>query len=73
MGTIVYNETKALHEVGAILNCSGDSPFKQRLPKGVSGDVSCLSKKCLYVPDPPILSQIVPKQQLKDNSEAHKT
>ena len=68
----LYNETKALHEEGAILSCSGDSPFQLRLLKGVSSDVSCLSKMCLYVPDPPILSQIVPKQQAKKNSEAHK-
>ena len=61
----LYNETKALHEEGAILSCSGDSPFQLRLLKGVSSDVSCLSKMCLYVPDPPILSQIVPKQQAK--------
>ena len=67
-----YNETKALHEEGAILSCSGDSPSQLRLLKGVSSDVSCLSKMCLYVPDPPILSQIVPKQQVKKNSEAHK-
>ena len=68
----LYNETKELHEEGAILRCSGDSPFQLRLLKGVSSDVSCLSKMCLYVPDPPILSQIVPKQQAKKNSEAHK-
>ena len=68
----LYNETKALHEEGSILSCSGDSPFQLRLLKGVSSDVSCLSKMCLYVPDPPILSQIVPKQQAKKNSEAHK-
>ena len=44
----LYNETKALHEEGAILSCSGDSPFQLRLLKGVSSDVSCLSKMCLY-------------------------
>ena len=43
----LYNETKALHEEGAILSCSGDSPFQLRLLKGVSSDVSCLSKMCL--------------------------
>ena len=68
----LYNETKALHEEVAIMSCSGDSPFQLRLLKGVSSDVSYLSKMCLYVPDPPILSQIVPKQQMKKNSEAHK-
>ena len=68
----LYNETKALHEEGAILSCSGDSPFQLRLLEGGSSDVSCLSKMCLHVPDPPILSQIVPKQQVKRNSEAHK-
>ena len=69
----LYNETKALHKEGEILNCSGDSPFQLILLKGVNSDVSCLSKMCLYVPDHPILSQIVPKQQVKKNSEAHKT
>ena len=48
----LYNETKALHDEGAILSCSGDSPFQLRLLKGVSSDVSCLSKMCLYVSDP---------------------
>ena len=69
----LYNEAKALHEEGALLNCSGDSPFQLISLKGVNSDVSCLSKMCLYVPDHHILSQIVPKQQVKKNSEAHKT
>ena len=68
----LYNETKALYQEGNILSCSGDSPSQLRLLKGVSSDVSFLSKMCLYVPDPPILSQTVPKQQVKKNSEAHK-
>ena len=48
----LYNETKTLHDEGAILSCSGDSLFQVRLLKCVSSDVSCLSKKCLYVSDP---------------------
>ena len=68
----LYDETKALYEEGAILSCSGDSPFQLRLLKGVSSDVSCLSKMCLYVPDPPSLSQLDAKPQVKKNSEVHK-
>ena len=68
----LYNETTALHEEGAIWSCSGDSPSQLRLLKRVSSDVSCLSEMCLIVPDAPILSEIVPKQQVKKNSEAHK-
>ena len=60
----VYNETKALHDEGAILSCSGDSPFQLRLLKGVSSDVSCLSKVCLYVSDPADISN-PPLQQKK--------
>ena len=41
-----YNVTKALHDESPIQSCSGDSPFQLRLLKGVSSDVSCLSKMC---------------------------
>ena len=61
----LYNETKALHDEGAILSCSGDSPFQLRLLKGVSSDVSCLSKMCLYVSDPADISNPPLKQTKK--------
>ena len=61
----LYNETKALHDEGAILSCSGDSPFQLRLLKGVSSDVSCLSKMCLYVSDPADISNPPVKQTKK--------
>ena len=54
----LYNETKALHDEGAILSRSGDSPFQLRMLKGVSSDVSCYSKMCLYVPDPMCVSAL---------------
>ena len=63
-----YSETKALHGEAAVLSCSGESNFQLRVLKGVSSDVSCLSEMCLYVNDPPILSQSVPKQQAKKNN-----
>ena len=65
----LYNETKALHDEGAILSCSGDSPFQLRLLKGVSSDVSCLSKMCLYVSDPADISNPPLKQTKKDTAE----
>ena len=61
----LYNETKALHDEGAILSCSGDSPFQLRLLKGVSSDVFCLSKMCLYVSDPADISNPPLKQTKK--------
>ena len=64
----LYNETKALHDEGAILSCSGDSPFQLRLLKGVSSDVSCLSKMCLYVSDPADISNPPLKQTKKDKT-----
>ena len=68
----LYNETKALHDEGAILSCSGDSPFQLRLLKGVSSDVSCLSKMCLYVSDPADISNPPVKQTKKDTAEYKK-
>ena len=65
----LYNETKALHDEGAILSCSCDSPFQLRLLKGVSSDVSCLSKMCLYVSDPADISNPPLKQTKKDTAE----
>ena len=57
---------------GAILSCSGDSPFQLRLLKGVSSDVSCLSKMCLYVSDPADISNPPVKQTKKDTAEYKK-
>ena len=68
----LYNETKALHDEGAILSCSGDSPFQLRLLKGVSSDVSCLSKMCLYVSDPADILNPPVKQTKKDTAEYKK-
>ena len=68
----LYNETKALHDEGAILSCSGDSPFQLRMLKGVSSDVSCHSKLCLYVPDPMCVSALDragSKQQTQTNKK----
>ena len=65
----LYNETKALQDDSAILICSGDSTFLLRLLKGVSSDVSCLSKKCLYVSDPAAISNPPLKQTKKDIAE----
>ena len=61
----LYNETKALHDKGAILSCSADSPFQLRLLKGVSSDVSSLSKMGLYVSDPADISNPPLKQTKK--------
>ena len=59
----LYNETKALHDEGAILSCSGDSPFQLRMLKGVSSDASCHSKMCLYLPDPMAVSDTTGSRQ----------
>ena len=68
----LYNETKDLHDEGAILRCSGDSPFQLRLLKGVSSDVSCLSKMCLYVSDPADISNPPLKQTKTDIADFKK-
>ena len=62
----LYKETKALHDEGVILSCSGDSPFQLRLLKGVSSDVSCLSKMWLYISDPADIPTPPLKQTRKD-------
>ena len=65
----LYNETKALHVEGDILSCSGDSPLQRRLLKGVSSDVSCLSKMGLYVSDPADISNPPLKQTKKGTAK----
>ena len=65
----LYNETKALHNEGAILSCSGDSPLQLRLLKGVCSDVSGLSKMCLYVSDPANVSNPPLKKTKRDIAE----
>ena len=67
----LYNETKALNDEGAILSCSGDSPFQLRLLKGVSNDTMALSKMCLYVPDPIGVSVKTDSRQ-QDEEESRK-
>ena len=67
----LYNETKALNDEGAILSCSGDSPFQLRLLKGGSNDTPALSKMCLYVPDPIGVSNKTDSRQ-QDEEESRK-
>ena len=63
------------YDEGAILSCSGDSPFQLRMLKGVSSDVSRHYKMRLYVPDPMCVSafdRAGSKQQTQTDSIAYK-